>query len=168
MAFIPPDVRTARSFRITKGLDDNLIRTDYAVASGATPLVQGEWVSLSATNQASKATGATLADPVANPALVWTAYASGDTSAGQSDAAVLDQVTCVSGSFQAETKLFESTGTFNAGDLLVVQESTTTADQGVLNAVPVASATAKQIASSVGKVILLSGGVLSFRSNGNG
>lgn len=168
MAFIPPDVRTARAFRITKGLDDGIIRTDYAVASGATPLAQGEWVSLSATNQAEKATGATLADPVANPALVWTSYASGDTSAGQSDAAVLDQVTCVSGSFQAETQLFESTGTFNAGDLLVVQESTTTADQGVLNAVPVATATAKQIASSVGKVVLLSGGVLSFRSNGNG
>lgn len=168
MAFIPPDVRTARAFRITKGLDDNIIRTDYTVDSGVTSIAQGEWVSLNSSNQAVKATGASLAAPVANPALNWTLFERDDTNAGQSDAAVLEQITCVSGSFQADTQLFESTGTFNPGDLLVVRESTTTADQGVLDAVPVASATAVQIASAVGKVILLSGGVLSFRSLGNG
>lgn len=168
MTFIPPDVRTARAFRITKGLDDGIIRTDYTVDSGVTSLASGEWGSLNSSNHVAKATGASLAAPVANPVLVWTSFERGDTNAGQSDTAILEQITGVSGSFQADTQLFESTGTFNPGDLLVVRESTTTADQGVLDAVPVASATAVQIASSVGKVVLLSGGVLSFRSNGNG
>lgn len=168
MAFIPPDVRTARSFRITKGLDDAIIRSDYTVDSGVTSLAQGEYGSLNASNHVAKATGASLASPVANPVLVWTLFERDNTSAGQSDAAVLEQVTAVSGPFQADTQLFEATGTFNPGDLLVVRESTTTADQGVLDAVAPASATNVQIASHVGKVILLSGGVLSYRSNGNG
>lgn len=166
MAFLPPDVRTARPFRIIKGLDDNLIRTDYAVDSGVTSIDSGEWVVLSATNQATKTSGQTLANPAQNVALNWTKFERNNTSTGQSDAAVLEQITCVSGSYQAETTFVETTGTFTPGFLLVVRESTTVAGQGVLDAVDGASATAEQIAAAVGKVISFSGGRLTYRSLG--
>ncbi|MHC4644915.1 MAG: hypothetical protein ACYTBJ_05405 [Planctomycetota bacterium] len=166
MAVLPPDVRVARKFRIVKGLDDNIIRTDYAIDSAVTAVEQGEWVVLDASNNVTKATGASLAAPAQNTAVNWTEFVKDDTSAGQSDAVATNQLTLVTGSYQAETKLFESTGTFTPGFLLVVRESTTTADQGVLDAVNPATATAVQLAGAVGRVTLLSGGVLTYRSLG--
>lgn len=168
MAFLPPDVRTARPFRIIKGLDDNIIRTDYAVDSGVTSIAQGEWVVLDASNNATKASGQTLASPAQNVACCWTAFERDDTNAGQSDAAVLEQITCISGSYQAETTFADPGGTFTAGFLLVVVEDSVTAGQGSLDAVDGATASAAQIAAHVGRVISFSGGRLTYRSNGNG
>ena len=166
MAALPPDVRVARKFRIIKGLDDNVIRTDHEIDAALLSAEQGEWVVLNASNKAVKATGASLAAPAQNTAVNWTEYVKGDANNGQSDAAELNQLTLVTGSYQAQTKLFESTGTFTPGFLLVVRESTTVAGQGVLDAVNPASATAVQLAGAVGKVVLLASGVLTYRSNG--
>lgn len=162
---LPPDVRAARDFRITKGLE-NMIRTDYAIATAVTGVKQGEWVVLDASNQVTKTNGEDLTDPAQNVVCSWMLYAKDDNYAGHSDANATGQLTCISGPYQAETKFFESTGTFTAGFLLVVQESTTTPGEGVLNAVDGASATAKQIAASIGRVVSLSGGVLTYRTNG--
>lgn len=166
MALIPPDVRQARAFRVIKGTDDNLIRQDYAIDATVDSVDQGEWVVLNASNKVVKATGASLAAPASNTLPSWIKYVKDDTSAGQSDAVATGQLTLIGGSYQAETKLFESTGTFTPGFLLVVRESTTTADQGVLDAVDPAAATTVQIANAVGKVIKLEGGVLTYRTLG--
>lgn len=166
MAVLPPDVRQARDFRIIKGLDDNLIRTDYAINSAVNSLLSGEWVGLNASGEVIKATGASLANPLQTAACNWTLFARDDTSAGQSDAVATNQVTLISGSYQAQTKLFESTGTFTQGSLLVVRESSTVSDLGVLDAVAGGSATAEQIAGAVGKVVSFAGGVLTYRSLG--
>lgn len=156
---LPPDVRAARDFRITKGLD-NMIRTDYTIASAVTSVKQGEWIVLDSSNQVTKSNGETLANPSQNAICSWMLYAKDDNNAGHSDANATGQLTCISGPYQAETKFFESTGTFTPGYLLVVQESSTTAGEGVLNAVAGASATAEQISGAVGRVVHLSGGVL--------
>lgn len=166
MAVLPPDVRTARNFRIIKGLDDNIIRTDYAINSAVTAVAQGEWVVLNASNEVTKTNGESLAAPAQNTAVNWTEFVKDNTNTGQSDVVATNQLTLVTGSYQAETKLFESTGTFTAGFLLVVRESTTTAGQGVLDAVDPTTATAVQLAAAVGRVVLLSGGVLTYRSLG--
>lgn len=165
---LPPDVRAARDFRIIKGLDDNIIRTDYEIDSAVNSIAQGEWVVLNSSNKATKANGETLANPAQNVACCWTKFERNDACNGQSDVIATNQITCVSGSFQAETKYFESTGTFTPGFLLVVRESTVTAGLGVLDAIdPTAPATAEQLAAVIGKVISLSGGILTFRTVGN-
>lgn len=166
MALLPPDVRQARSFRITKGLDDNIIRTDYEIDAGVDAVAQGEWVLLDASNKVTKASGASLAAPAQNTAVNWTVFARDDTNNGQTDVIATNQLTLVTGSYQAQTKLYETTGTFTPGFLLVVRESTTTADQGVLDAVDPSSATAVQIAGAVGRVVQLADGVLTYRSLG--
>ena len=166
MAVIPKDVRVARDFRIIKGLDDNVIRTDYAIDAAVLAVAQGEWVVLNASNQVIKATGTTLAAPAQNTAVNWTVFVKDDTCAGQSDVVAANQLTLVTGSYQAQTKLFEATGTFTSGFLLVVRESTTTAGQGVLDAVDPAAATTVQLAGAVGRVVSLTGGVLTYRTLG--
>lgn len=166
MALIPPDVRQARAFRVIKGIDENIIRQDYQIDAAVLEVDPGEWVVLNASNKVAKATGATLAAPATNTLASWIKYKKNDPIGGQSDAVATGQLTLIGGAYQAETKLFESTGTFTPGFLLVVQESTTVADQGVLNAVAPATATNVQIACAVGKVIKLEGGVLSYRTLG--
>lgn len=166
MALLPPDVRATRDFRIIKGLDDNIVRTDYEIDSGVSSIASGEWVILDSSNKVTKASGESLANPAQNAVLCWTKFERDDTYNGQTDVIATNQITAVTGSYQAETTFFESTGTFNPGDLLVVQESSTTAGQGVLNAVAGASATAEQIAGAVAKVVLLASGVLTYRTLG--
>lgn len=166
MPMLPPDVRGTRDFQITKGLNESIIRTDYEIDSSVTSAEKGEWVVLNASNKAVKATGTTLAAPAQNTAVNWTKFVKNDPSAGRSDVIATNQLTLVTGPYQAKTKFFESTGTFTAGFLLVVQESTTVATQGVLNAVDPASATTVQLAAAVGRVVLLANGVLTYRSLG--
>jgi len=166
MAILPPDVRAARKFRLIKGLDDNIIRTDYDIDPSVLAVEQGEWVVLNAANKVIKATGASLAAPAQNTGVNWTEYVKNNSSTGQSDAVATNQLTLVSGPYQAQTTLFESTGTFTAGFLLVVRESSTVANQGVLDAVDPGLATVAQLAGAVGKVIGLAAGVLTYRSLG--
>jgi len=167
MAVLPPDVRVARNFRIIKGLSDNIIRTDYAIDSAVTAVAQGEWVVLDASNTVTKTSGESLAAPAHNVAVNWTVFARDDSNAGQSDAIATNQLTLVTGSYQAETKLFESTGTFTAGFLLVVRESSTTAGQGVLDAVDSAAASNAQLGAAVARVVSLASGVLTYRTLGS-
>lgn len=162
---LPPDVRVARDFRVIKGVD-TMIRTDYEIASGTAAFAQGEWVVLDATNKASKANGQALATPAQNVVCCWTSYAADDTRNGQADTVATNQVTCISGAYQAETKFFESTGTFTAGFLLVVREDSVTSGKGVLDAVDGDTASAKQIAASIGRVVKLENGVLTYRTHG--
>ena len=165
MALIPPDVRATRDFRIIKGLD-NILRTDHAVDTSVSTAERGQWLVLNGSNALVNTSTETLASPAQNVVCCWTKYVKDDPSAGQSDAVATGNITSVSGSYMAETKFFESTGTFTPGFLLVVQADTTTAAKGVLNAVDGASATAKQIAGSVGRVVKLENGVLTYRTNG--
>lgn len=166
MSLIPPDVRQARDFRIIKGTDDGIIRTDYEIDAAVLTVELGEYVVLNSSNKVTKVSGQALATPAQNVACSWTLYAKNNTYTGQSDAVATGQLTCISGPFQAQTKMFESTGTFTPGFLLVVRESSTVTGLGVLDAVDGDTASAKQIAASVGRVIGLSGGILTYRSNG--
>jgi hypothetical protein len=162
---LPPDVRAARNFRITKGLDD-LIRADHAIDSAVTIVLSGEWIVLDASNNVTKTSGETLAAPAHNVACSWTLFARDNTSTGQADAVATDQLTTITGPYRADTKFFETTGTFTAGFLLVVRESTTVAGQGVLDAVDSAAASNAQLGAAIGRVVAFSGGVLTYRTNG--
>jgi len=163
---VPPDVRTSRDFRIIKGLDDNLIRTDRPVKSTVTTLIkQGEWVHLDSTGSVVKAAGEVAATPMQGAQVNWTRYLKGDASLGQADAAGNQAVTLVTGSYKAETKLFAA-GVYNVGDLLVVIDDGS--GNGVLAPVTPAAATVLQLARSVGTVDLpVSSGILTYNSKGS-
>jgi hypothetical protein len=161
---VPPDVRGARDFRITKGMDD-IIRTDRKVASAVVALIkQGEWVHLNGTAEVVKAAGETPAAPMAGASVNWTRYKKGDVNDGQADAAGNQGVTLVSGAYKADTKLFDPAGSYNPGDTLVVVDDG--AGNGVLYGI--AAPNALQLARAVGKVDtgIVVAGILSFNSIG--
>ena len=162
---VPPDVRTERDFRIIKGLDDNLIRTDRKVNAAVTTLIkQGEWVHLNGSAEILKAAGEVLAHPMHGAYVNWTRFLKGDVNSGQSDAAANQACTLISGAYKAETKLYAAGG-YAPGDLLVVIDDGT--GVGVLAPVAPGAATPEQIVCSVGTVdIPPVAGVLTYNSKG--
>jgi len=162
---VPPDVRVARDFRITRGTD-SMFRENKHVDPAVTALIkQGEWVVFNGSGDVVKVAGSTAADPAQGAVVNWTRFKKGDFADGQADAGGLGEITTVRGAYEADTKIFDIGGVYNVGDILVVKDDG--AGNGTLFPVTPAAATVKQLARAVGKVTApVADGVLSFASMG--
>lgn len=162
MAFpIPKDVRAARDFELVLGQED-MLRHDYTINTGVTSFDVGELVKLVTGSGEPKAAKMDSGDAVATPAagarFCWTNYKVGDTNLGQSDVIATGKVTLLSGKFQVKTKNFLA-GTYTPGFLLVAAWDSVNS-KGSLQAVDPASASARQVAAAIGRVLDVGGGVL--------
>jgi hypothetical protein len=172
MAFpIPVDARAVHSFEPVMGQDD-ILRQSLALADLTKSVLVGEWMKVTVASgvpQAAKlAVGVdVLATPAPMAAVSWTQFFPGDTWNGQSDAVATGQVDLLRGKYQAKTKLYNTGGTFNPGDILLAVYTADRGDGvagGWLDAVAQSGATARQLANAVGKVVALNAGVLWYES----
>lgn len=162
---IPPDVRAARNFELVLGQED-MLRHDYTINTGVTSFEVGELVKLVTGGGEPKAakmdSGDAVATPPAGARFCWTLFKTGDSNLGQSDVLATNKVTLLSGKFQAKTKNFLA-GTYTPGFLLVAAWDSVNS-RGSLQAVDPTSASSRQIASAVGRVLDSASGVLYFET----
>ena len=177
MAFpVPVDARAARAFEVVLGHDTMLIQSAKPNDTAAV-FVEGEWVGLTTNVIAAavgpdnwkvlKASGATLAAPLAGARICLTKYTPSDTYNAQADAVATSSIDVASGQYQAKTTLWDVSGDETSGNILVVISSVVAGvdtGRGVLAGVPPSTATARQLACSVGRIIAVLDGVLHFES----
>ena len=166
---LPPDARVVDDFELVKGIDE-MIRNSLPIGDLTKPVDEGEWMKSETVGGVTKAAKIIAADDLASPAMgarvSWTRYREGDASAGQGDAVATGTVDLLSGTYQAKTKLFNTgSGALDPGNLLVAVFDGTQ-DGGVLDAVPVGSATVRQLQAVVGRLLEVAAGVLHFESPG--
>jgi len=168
MAFpVPKDVRTTRDFELILGQDE-LLRQSFPIADLAANIDCGEWLkpatSGGTTKMAKLTVGNTLAAPAMGARVSWTRFRPGDSSGGQSDAVATGTCDVLGGTYQAKTKLYNTSGTFAPGSLLVATFDAVNS-RGYLDAV-VGIATLAQLQAVVGRCIEVAGGVLRYESPG--
>jgi hypothetical protein len=162
---VPVDARAAKPFEVILG-GDELLRVDIDLFDATKAVTEGEWGGLTTDviPKFTKATsGATSSAPLPGARVAWTKYVPGDTNLGQGDALATKKVTTLTGPYQAHTTLYDVSGTYTPGNILVVVYDSVN-DRGVLFPVAPGSVTAQQLACRVGKVINLASGVLHYEA----
>lgn len=166
---VPKDVRAARDFSLIFGQDE-LLRNSCQLVDPTVNVLVGEWMAPAAGEKVDKVgAGATLAAPQMGAKVSWTLYKSGDPIGGQSDAVATKSIDVLSGTYRAQTKLFNSGSThLQPGNLLVVVHAADLGDGsagGWLDAPdPAGPYTVAQLAAAVGRVVDVSNGILTYES----
>ena len=165
---VPPDARATGDFELVKGIDE-MIRNSLPIGDLTKPVDEGEWMKTETAGGVTKAAKIVGGDDLTSPAIgarvSWTRYRQGDASAGQGDAVATGTVDLLSGNYQAKTKLFNTGGSLALGELLVAVYDAGQ-DGGILDTVPVGSATVRQLQAVVGRLLEVAAGVLHFESPG--
>src|SRR5690606_39187406 len=120
MAFpVPKDVRADRDFELIRGQDE-LLRRSAEMVDPTDDFVPGEWVVPAAGGKVDKtSSGHTISAPAMGAKVCWTLYQGGDPVAGQSDAVATKMIDVLSGTYQARTKLFNTSSSYlQPGNLL--------------------------------------------------
>lgn len=161
---VPKDVRTARDFALIMGQDE-LLRNSRQLDDPTVNIDVGEWLKPAAANKMDKLdVGDTLAAPAKGAKVSWTLYRPGNAVTGQSDALATKSVDVLSGTYQAETKIYNSGSTFlQPGNILVAVWDAVNS-RGQLDAPDPAALTVLHLAAAVGRIVSVDSGVLTFES----
>lgn len=158
MAFpVPKDVRVGRDFELIKGIPE-LLREDVKIDdpdvesfSLGEPVKFVVAAGVRTVKKLEDAAPDNSGNGVPGAKICWTKYVPDDTWNGQADAQGTQQLTIISGVYQARTKLY--TGVVTPGALLVASWDATTAG-GILEGIdPTTPATAVQIQNALGRVL---------------
>ena len=169
MAFpVPKDVRAVRDFELVKGQDE-LLRTPFLLADPTEDIDEGEWLKPVTSGGTTKMQKLESGDNIAGPALgckcSWTTYRQGDAFNGQADAMATGMVDMLSGTYQAKTKFYNTSGSYVSapGNLLVPVYDATLG--GMLDAPnPATPLTIPQLQAVVARVIEVASGQLHYES----
>jgi hypothetical protein len=163
---VPPDARAVGDFEIVRGID-SMIRQTVPIADTTEDFDLGEWVKLVTSGGFTKAQKLEAAQDITTPALgarcCWTLYRDGDSDSGQSDAMATKTLDLLSGTYQAKTKFYNTSGTFGPGyPLCAVYHATL---GGVLDAPdPATPLSNTQLQSVVARCIEVVDGVLHYEA----
>lgn len=165
---VPPDAREVANFEVVRNITE-MIRETLPIADEAADVDQGEWMKRVDASGTTKAAKIVVADNLAAPALgakvSWTTYRQNNSSVGQSDALATKTLDLLSGSYQARTKLFDTSGELAVGSLLIPIFSATQ-NGGIIAGVVPGAMSIRQLQAVVGRIIEVAVGVMHYEAPG--